>query len=391
MNKKIIRDVDVASKRVLVRVDFNVPLENGVVSDDTRIRAALPTIHYLLDHQAKTILCSHLGRPKGTPNPAYSLGPVSVRLSQLLGRAVRMAPDCVGPAVQGMVNTMQPGELLVLENLRFHPEEEANEEGFAHALASLADVYVDDAFGSAHRAHASTVGVAECLPAVAGFLMERELNFLGRALTNPARPFVAILGGAKVSDKIAVIENLLGTVDWLLIGGGMANTFLRAQGKEVGHSLVENDKLDVAKNLFKKGANKIVLPVDVVIADHIDALALHSTVSVDAVLASWRIVDIGPKTVELFQEYLRGARTVVWNGPMGVFELAPFAAGTFAIARALAELPGATTIVGGGDSAAAVEQAGVAERITHVSTGGGASLEFLEGKVLPGVAVLQDP
>jgi phosphoglycerate kinase len=390
MNKKIIRDVDVASKRVLVRVDFNVPLENGVVSDDTRIRAALPTIHYLLDHQAKTILCSHLGRPKGTPNPAYSLGPVSVRLSQLLGRAVRMAPDCVGPAVQGMVNTMQPGELLVLENLRFHPEEEANEAGFAHALASLADVYVDDAFGSAHRAHASTTGVAERLPAVAGFLMERELNFLGRALTNPARPFVAILGGAKVSDKIAVIENLLGTVDWLLIGGGMANTFLKAQGKGVGQSVVENDKLDVAKDLLKKGAKKIVLPVDVVIADQVDAKALRSTAAVDAVPSSWRILDIGPQTVERFTQVLHGAQTVVWNGPMGVFELAPFAAGTSALARAVAELPGATTIVGGGDSAAAVEQAGVATRITHVSTGGGASLEFLEGKALPGVAVLQD-
>jgi phosphoglycerate kinase len=390
MNKKTIRDLNVSGRRVLVRVDFNVPLENGAVGDDTRLRAALPTIHYLMDHKAKTILCSHLGRPKGKPNPAYNLGPVSVRLSQLVGRAVRMAPDCVGPAVQGMVNAMQPGDLLLLENLRFHPEEEANEAGFVQALAALADVYVDDAFGSAHRAHASTVGVAERLPAVAGFLMERELNFLGRALTNPARPFVAILGGAKVSDKIAVIENLLAIVDRLLIGGGMANTLLRAQGKEVGQSLVENDKIEVAKDLLRKGVSKLVLPVDVVIADQFDARALHSTVSVDAVLASWRIVDIGPQTVELFQEHLRTARTVVWNGPMGVFELAPFAGGTFAIAHALAELPGATTIVGGGDSAAAVEQAGVAERITHVSTGGGASLEFLEGKALPGVAVLQD-
>jgi phosphoglycerate kinase len=390
MNKKTIRDLNVSGRRVLVRVDFNVPLENGAVSDDTRLRAALPTIHYLMDHKAKTILCSHLGRPKGKPNPAYSLGPVSVRLSQLVGRAVRMAPDCVGPAVQGMVNALQPGELLLLENLRFHPEEEANEAGFVQALAALADVYVDDAFGSAHRAHASTVGVAERLPAVAGFLMERELNFLGRALHNPARPFVAILGGAKVSDKIAVMENLLAKVDRLLIGGGMANTLLRAQGKEVGQSLVENDKIEVAKDLLRKGVSKLVLPVDVVIADQFDARALHSTVSVDAVLASWRIVDIGPQTVELFQEHLRTARTVVWNGPMGVFELAPFAGGTFAIAHALAELPGATTIVGGGDSAAAVKQAGVAARITHVSTGGGASLEFLEGKALPGVAVLQD-
>jgi phosphoglycerate kinase len=390
MNKKTVRDLDVSGKRVLVRVDFNVPLENGAVGDDTRLRAALPTIHYLMDHQAKTIVCSHLGRPKGKPNPAYNLSPVSVRLSQQLGRAVRMAPDCVGPAVQSMVDAMQPGDLLLLENLRFHPEEEANEAGFVQALAALADVYVDDAFGSAHRAHASTVGVAERLPAVAGFLMERELNFLGRALTDPARPFVAILGGAKVSDKIAVIENLLGKADRLLIGGGMANTLLRAQGKEVGQSLVENDKIEVAKEVFRKGASKLVLPVDVVIADQFDTHALRSTVSVDAVLTSWRIVDIGPKTVELFQEHLRGARTVVWNGPMGVFELAPFAAGTFAIARAVAELPGATTIVGGGDSAAAVERAGVAERITHISTGGGASLEFLEGRELPGVAVLQD-
>jgi phosphoglycerate kinase len=340
MNKKTLRDLNVPGKRVLVRVDFNVPLANGTVRDDTRLRAALPTIQYLIDHRAKTILCSHRGRPKGKPNPMYSLGPICVRLSQLLGREVRMAPDCVGPAVQSMVNALQPGDLLLLENLRFHPEEEANEAGFVQALAALADVYVDDAFGSAHRAHASTAGVAERLPAVAGFLMERELNFLGRALTNPVRPFVAVLGGAKVSDKIAVMENLLGKADRLLIGGGMANTLLRAQGKEVGQSLVENDKIEIAKDLLRKGARKLVLPVDVVIADQFDAQALHSTVAVDAVLASWRIVDIGPQTVALFQEYLRGARTVVWNGPMGVFEMAPFAAGTYAIARAVAELPG---------------------------------------------------
>jgi phosphoglycerate kinase len=390
MNKKTVRDLDVFGKRALVRVDFNVPLENGAVSDDTRIRAALPTLQYLIDHKAKTILCSHLGRPKGKPDSAYSLGPVGVRLSQLLKREVRTAPDCVGPAVQDMVHAMQPGDLLLLENLRFHPEEEANKAGFAQALASLADVYVDDAFGSAHRAHASTAGVAKRLPAVAGFLMERELNFLGRALTNPTRPFVAILGGAKVSDKIAVIENLLGKADRLLIGGGMANTFLKAQGEEVGQSLVENDKLEAAKDLLQKGASKLVLPVDVVIADQFDARALHCTVAVNAVLSNWRILDIGPKTVEWFKEHLHGARTVVWNGPMGVFEMAPFAAGTFAIAHALAELSGATTIVGGGDSAATVEQAGVSERITHISTGGGASLEFLEGRELPGVAVLQE-
>jgi phosphoglycerate kinase len=390
MNKKTVRDIDVADKRVLVRVDFNVPLENGTVSDDTRIRAALPTIQYLIDHKAKAILCSHLGRPRGKPDPAYSLGPVGVRLSQLLGREVRTAPDCVGPVVQDLVSTMQHGDLLLLENLRFHPEEEANEAGFVQTLASLADVYVDDAFGSAHRAHASTAGVAKHLPAVAGFLMERELNFLGRALTSPTRPFVAILGGAKVSDKIAVIENLLGKVDRLLIGGGMANTFLQAQGKEVGQSLVETDKLEVARDLLQKGASKLVLPMDVVIADQFDAHALRSTVAVNDVPSSWRILDIGPKTVERFKEHLHGARTVVWNGPMGVFEMTPFAEGTFAIAHALAELSGATTIVGGGDSAAAVEQAGVTERITHLSTGGGASLEFLEGRELPGVAVLQD-
>jgi phosphoglycerate kinase len=390
MNKKTIRDLDVSGKRVLVRVDFNVPLENNTVSDDTRIRAALPTIQYLIDHKAKTILCSHLGRPKGKPAPAYSLGPVGVRLSQLLEREVRTAPDCVGLVVQDLVNTLQPGDVLLLENLRFHPEEEANEAGFAQALASLADVYVDDAFGSAHRAHASTAGVTERLPAVAGFLMERELTFLGRALADPARPFVAILGGAKVSDKIAVIDNLLDKVDTLLIGGGMANTFLKAQGKEVGDSLVENDKLDVARTLLHDGNDKLILPVDAVIADRFDAQAQWHRVDVDDVPKGWRIVDIGPKTIERFTGHLRGAGTVVWNGPMGVFEMAPFAVGTFALARALAALTRATTIIGGGDSAAAVEQAGVAERVTHISTGGGASLEFLEGRELPGVAVLQE-
>lgn len=390
MNKKTVRDIEVAGKRVLVRVDFNVPLENGTVTDDTRIRAALPTIRYLIDHGAKIILCSHLGRPKGKPDPKYSLNPVAGRLGQLLQRPVQAAPDCIGPVVEGMVRAMQSGDILLLENLRFHAEEEANEARFARELASLADVYVDDAFGSAHRAHASTAGVAALLPAVAGFLMEKELNFLGQALTAPTRPFVAILGGAKVSDKIAVVNNLLGKVDTLLIGGGMANTFLKAQGKEVGESLVENDKLDVAREVLQKGGNKLVLPVDVVIADRFAADAQRHTVSVDAVPAGWRVLDVGPQTVERFTEHLRRARTVVWNGPMGVFEVAPFAEGTFAVARVLADLSGATTIIGGGDSAAAVEQAGVAERMTHISTGGGASLEFLEGRELPGVAVLQD-
>jgi 3-phosphoglycerate kinase len=390
MNKKTLRDIDVSGKRVLVRVDFNVPLENGTVTDDTRIRAALPTIQYLIDHQARVILCSHLGRPKGKPDPKYSLAPAAERLSQLLHRPVRMAPDCIGPAVADLVKAMRPGDVVLLENLRFHREEEANDAVFARALASLAEVYVDDAFGSAHRAHASTAGVAAALPAAAGFLMERELNFLGQALADPARPFVAIMGGAKVSDKIAVVDNLLSKVDALLIGGGMANTFLKAQGKNVGDSLVENDKLDVAKDLLRRGGPKLVLPVDVIVADQFDINAQRQTVDAGAVPAGWRILDMGPRTIALFKQRLQGAKTVVWNGPMGVFEMAPFAAGTFAVAQALAELPGATTIIGGGDSAAAVEQAGLAERMTHISTGGGASLEFLEGKELPGVAVLQD-
>lgn len=390
MNKKTIGDIDVTGKRVLVRVDFNVPLENGDVEDDTRIRATLPTVQYLIARDARIILCSHLGRPKGKPDLQYSLKPVAERLSRLLNRPVQLAPDCVGTAVQIMVEALKPGEVIVLENLRFHPEEEANDTGFAQALAVLADVYVDDAFGSAHRAHASTAGVAAYLPAVAGLLMERELTFLGRALTNPTRPFVAMLGGAKVSDKIAVIENLFSKVDTLLIGGGMANTFLKAQGHEIGDSLVENDKLDTARVLLQQGSGKLVLPVDVVIADRFDAQAQSRCVHADAVPPGWRILDIGPKTIGQFKDHLRSARTVVWNGPMGAFEMQPFSVGTFAMAHALAELSGATTIVGGGDSAAAVEQASVADRMTHVSTGGGASLEFLEGKELPGVAVLLD-
>jgi phosphoglycerate kinase len=390
VNKKTVRHIDVAGKRVLVRVDFNVPLEKSMVSDDTRIRAALPTIRYLLEHDAQPILCSHLGRPKGKPEPKYSLRPVAERLGQLLNRPVEMAPDCVGPVVEEMARRIRHGGLLLLENLRFHAEEEANDAEFAQALASLADVYVNDAFGSAHRAHASTVGVTAHLPAVAGLLMEKELAFLGQALAAPARPFVAVLGGAKVSDKMGVIHNLLGKVDSLLVGGGMANTFLKAQGKAVGESLVENDKLEEARTLLRKGGSKLILPVDVVVADRVDAKAEKGTVGVDSVSAGWRILDIGPQTTKRFAQQLGTARTVVWNGPMGVFELEPFAAGTFAIARVLAELSGAITIIGGGDSAAAVEQAGLAQRMTHISTGGGASLEFLEGKELPGVAALQD-
>jgi phosphoglycerate kinase len=390
MRKKTVRDVDVGGRRVLVRVDFNVPLEGGAVGDDTRIRASLPTIRHLVDAGARTILCSHLGRPKGKPDPKYSLAPVAGRLGDLLGRPVRMAPDCVGETVERLVAGLGAGDVLLLENLRFHAEEEANDPGFARALASLADLYVDDAFGSAHRAHASTAGVARHVPAVAGFLLEKELAFLGRALTDPGRPFIAILGGAKVSDKIAVIRNLLGKVDTLLVGGGMANTFLKAQGRDVGASLVENEKVGIARELLATGGDRLVLPVDAIVAERVDAGAERRTVGVDAVPAGWRILDIGPRTIDDFSRRLRGARTVVWNGPVGVFEVEPFAAGTVAIARALASLGDAVTIVGGGDSAAAVERAGVTARIAHVSTGGGASLEFLEGRELPGVTALED-
>jgi len=390
MNKHTIADIDIAGKRVLIRADLNVPLENGKVSDDTRIVAALATIRHVLAQNATPIVCSHLGRPKGKPDPKYSLKPVAERLAQLLGCTVQMTQDCIGPEAERMAATLPRGDVLVLENLRFHSDEEANNPKFAQALASLADVYVNDAFGSAHRAHASTVGVTAYLPAVAGFLMEKELTFLGQALASPSRPFVALLGGAKVSDKIDVIHNLLAKVDWLLIGGGMANTFLKAQGKAVGESLVENDKLEVAQSLLRDGGQKLILPVDVLVAARLVAEAQTRTVSVDDVPAGWRILDIGPQTVELFSRYLGSARTVVWNGPMGVFEMEPFSAGTFAIAHVLARLDDATTIVGGGDSGFAVERAGVAERISHVSTGGGASLEFLEGEELPGVVCLNE-
>ncbi|RLC79799.1 MAG: phosphoglycerate kinase [Chloroflexi bacterium] len=390
MRKKTIRDVDVKGKRVLVRVDFNVPLADGKVADDRRIRAALPTIQYLLDHGAAVILMSHLGRPKGKVVPELRMDPVAERLSQLLGQSVRKLDDCIGPEVEAAVRAMKPGDVILLENTRFHPEERKNDPEFARKLASLADLFVNDAFGTAHRAHASTVGVARYLPAVAGFLMERELRFLGQALESPERPFVALLGGAKISDKIGVIRNLLSKVDALLIGGGMANTFFKAQGYKVGDSLVEDEAIDTAKGLLDEAGDKLILPVDVVIADKVAPDAAVKTIKVGDVPAGWRILDIGPETVEFFKGKLQGARTVVWNGPMGVFEVEPFAKGTFAIAEALAELEEATVIVGGGDSAAAVEKAGVADRITHVSTGGGASLEFLEGKELPGVAALED-
>jgi len=390
MDKKTVQDIDVSGKRVFVRADFNVPLnEAGQVTDDTRIRAALPTIEYLKQHGAAVILASHLGRPKGKFVDSLRMDPVAARLQELLGQPVRKLNDVIGPEVEAAVRAMRPGDVVLLENLRFYKEEEANDPEFARKLAALADLYVNDAFGTAHRAHASTEGIAHYLPAVAGLLMAKEIEFLSRALENPGRPFVAILGGAKVSDKIGVIQNLLPRVDRLLIGGGMANTFLLARGYEVGDSLVELDKLDVARELLARGKDKLLLPVDVVIADAFSAEAEREVVPVDAVRTGWRIMDIGPQTVQRYSQALQGARTVVWNGPMGVFEFEPFAAGTIAIAHAVADLPGATTIVGGGDSVAALEVAGVVHRITHVSTGGGASLEFLEGRELPGVAVLQ--
>ena len=392
MNKKTVRDIDVNAthKRVFVRVDFNVPIDNGQVTDDTRIVASLPTIRYLIAQGAKVILASHLGRPKGKgKDQKYSMRPVAARLEQLLGKPVTFVGVCVGVEAERAVAKMNASDVVLLENVRFYPEEEKNDPAFAKKLAALADIYVNDAFGSAHRAHASTEGVAHALPAVAGFLMEKELTYLGQALADPAHPFVAILGGAKVSDKIKVIENLLPKVDALLIGGGMANTFLAAQGINIGQSLVESDKLDVAKGLIEKGGTKIALPVDVVIADKFAADAQSKVVPVDQVPSDWRILDIGPKTIDVFEEILTNAKTVVWNGPLGVFEMPAFAKGTVEIAKRLAKSQ-ATTIIGGGDSAAAVEQAGVADKITHISTGGGASLELLEGRVLPGVAALQD-
>lgn len=394
MNKKTIRDVALAGKRVLVRVDFNVPIEDGKITDDTRIRAEVPNLKAILAQKPRAvILMSHLGRPKGGPDPKYSLAPVAPALSAQLGVPVAFSPATVGAEAEAAVNSLPEGGVLLLENTRFFPGEEKNDADLAKQLSALGDIYVNDAFGSAHRAHSSTAGVADYLPAVAGLLMEKEINYLASAIENPTRPFAAILGGAKVSDKIAVIDALLSKVDVLIIGGGMANTFLKAQRINVGASLAEDDKLDTARELLKKGGDKLVLPIDVVLGDKFADDSDILTVDVGSPIPDgWKIFDIGPKSVALFTEKLTPCKTVVWNGPMGVFEKAPFAGGTNAIARVLAGLSvaGATTIIGGGDSAAAVEQSGLADKITHISTGGGASLEMLEGKTLPGVDVLQN-
>jgi len=389
MNKKTVRDIDLKSKRVLMRVDFNVPMDKGVVTDDKRIKAALPTIKYVLDQGASLILMSHLGRPKGGPDPEFSLKAAAEVLAGHLGKPVKMAQDCVGPEVEKLAKALKPGEVLMLENTRFYPGEEKNDLDLAKKMAALGEVYVNDAFGSAHRAHSSTEGVARFLPAVSGFLMEQELEYLGRATQNPERPYIAILGGAKISDKIAVVENLLAQCDKLIIGGGMANTFLAAKGYNLQDSLVESGSIGTAKAILAKAGRKLLLPVDFMVADKFDAEANSQVVDADKIPAGWRAMDIGPKSIKLFSQALQGAKLVVWNGPVGVFEMPKFAEGTFAIAKLLAA-SGATTVIGGGDSASAVKKAGVAKQMTHVSTGGGASLEFLEGKVLPGVTALLD-
>lgn len=392
MNKKTIRDIDLKGKKVIVRCDFNVPLdENGNITDNRRIVGALDTIKYLLEENAKVILISHLGRPKGEVKPEFSLKPVASELSKLLGKDVKLANDIVGESAKQLTSEMGEGDVVLLENVRYDAREEKNDLEFAKELASMAEVYVNDAFGTAHRAHSSTAGIAEYLPAVSGFLMEKELNFLGTSLENPERPFVAILGGAKVSDKIAVIDNLLGKVDSLIIGGAMANTFVKAMGYNVGKSLCEDDKIDLANELMEKAKSKnvkLILPIDAKLGKEFSKDTESQVVDINEVPDEWSIFDVGPKTIELYKDELEKAKTVVWNGPVGLFEFDKFAVGTNSVASILAELNNSTTIIGGGDSAAAVEKSGLADKMTHISTGGGASLEFLEGKKLPGVECL---
>ena len=389
LNKKTLKDLDVKNKRVLVRVDFNVPLKDGEVGDDTRIRAALPTIEYLLKQDAKVILCSHLGRPKGEAKPELSLAPVAKHLAGLVDAPVKFATDCLGDVAQAAALSLNAGEILLLENTRFHAGEKKNNPAMATELASLADVFVNDAFGTAHRAHASNVGVAELLPSAAGFLLEKELKYLGEAIANAEKPFIAILGGAKVSDKIGVITNLLAKTDQILIGGGMANTFFKAQGYEMADSLIEEDAVATAIDLLEKAGDALQLPVDVVIADDFAEQAQSKVVPIGDVPAGWRILDIGPDTVAKYASILKTSKTVVWNGPMGVNEFPEFAKGTYGVAEAVAASD-AVSIVGGGDSVSAIKKSGLDAKVSHISTGGGASLEMLEGKVLPGVAALQD-
>jgi phosphoglycerate kinase len=393
MNKKSIRDIELKGKRVFCRVDFNVPMQDGKISDDTRIKAALPTISYLTEQGAKVILASHLGRPKGQVVEELRLAPVAERLSELSGKDVQKAEEAYGETVQSIIDNMQDGEILLLENVRFYPGEEKNDQELAKSFAALADVYVNDAFGAAHRAHASTEGIAHHLPAVAGLLMEKELSVLGKALSNPERPFTAIIGGAKVKDKIGVIENLLEKVDHLIIGGGLGYTFIKAQGHEIGNSLLEEDKIELAKSFIESAKEKGVklhLPIDAVVTAEFSPDAETANVDIDAIPNDKMALDIGPKTSELFADVIKSSKLVIWNGPMGVFEFDKFANGTKTVAKALAEAKDTYSIVGGGDSAAAAEKFGLAEKMSHISTGGGASLEFMEGKELPGVVALND-